>query len=206
MEGAEFFLVEHALAHSGQLVGVEEYDRAFYEDRAVRDLDETQLRMRPNGLNSIVWLLWHIARTEDAAANSVIAKRAQVLEEAGWAARLNVSRRDIGTGMTPAEVAALSDTIDIPSLRAYRLAVGRRTREVVQRLRPEDWQVIVDASAIRGAFAAGVFLPDHTWPYDFWGGKAVARLLAWPCLGHSLMHLGQAMWVRKLVLAQASPG
>jgi hypothetical protein len=206
MQGAEFFLVEHALAHSGRLVGVEEYDRAFYEDRALRDLTEIQLRVRPNDLNSIAWLLWHIARTEDVAANAVIGGRSQVLDEGGWPAKLNVFRRDIGTGMTAEDVSALSEAIDIPSLRSYRLAVGQRTREMVQALSPEDWQATVDASRIRRAFADGAFLPDHTWPYDFWGGKSVARLLAWPCLGHSLMHLGQAMWVRKLVLAQASVG
>jgi hypothetical protein len=160
MQGAQFFLTEHALAHSGRLVGVEEYDRAFYEDRAVRGLTELQLR----------------------------------------------ARRDIGTGMTAEEVSVLSEAIDIPSLRRYRLAVGKRTRDLVPALSPERWEETVDASKIRRAFEEGAFLPDHTWPYDFWGGKPVARLLAWPCLGHSLMHLGQAMWVGKLVLAQTPPG
>jgi len=53
MDAREFFLVGHALSHSGKLVDVEGYDSWFYEDRAVNGLSEAQLRLRPQGLNSI---------------------------------------------------------------------------------------------------------------------------------------------------------
>jgi len=199
MSDPELFLASHARAHSGRLTGVEGFDAAFYEDRAVYKLEEPQLRLRPHGLNSIAWLLWHIARTEDVAANVVLASKPQVLDLEGWAGRLGVSRRDIGTGMSPEEVADLSAEVHISALRDYRLEVGRRTRTRVQVMGPDDWHRPVEEARIRQAFSEGAFLPTHSWPYAFWGGHSVADLLAWPCLGHSLMHLGQAMWVRKLV-------
>ena len=47
----------------------------------------TQMRMRPGtGLNSLVWLLWHMARTEDAAVNPIIAGREQSSTRSGCVA------------------------------------------------------------------------------------------------------------------------
>ena len=105
-------------------------------ERWLGGLSDDQMRRRPGeGLNSIVWLLWHMARTEDVAVNLVVAARAQVFDD-GWARRMNVARPDMGTGMTAAEVADLSEQADVAAVRAYRSAVGLRTREVVQTLAP----------------------------------------------------------------------
>lgn len=41
-------------------------------------LPDDQLRLRPQGWNSIAYLLWHMARCEDVAANVVVAQRPQV--------------------------------------------------------------------------------------------------------------------------------
>lgn len=40
--------------------------------------------------------------------------------------------------MDEAGITNVSATIDIEALRAYRLAVGHRTREIVKSLQPED--------------------------------------------------------------------
>ena len=40
-------------------------------------------------LNSLVWLLWHMARVEDVVVNLVVADGRQVLDD-GWALRLKV--------------------------------------------------------------------------------------------------------------------
>ena len=47
------------------------------------------MRVRPReDLNSIAWILWHIARAEDIILNPVLAGRSQVLDDAlGQAAR-----------------------------------------------------------------------------------------------------------------------
>ena len=57
------------------------------------------MRARPGAhLNSLVWLLWHMARTEDVAVNLVVVGRAQVLDDR-WTKRMNIPWRTIGTGM-----------------------------------------------------------------------------------------------------------
>src|SRR5262249_60875424 len=84
------------------------------------------MRVRPGrGLNSLVWLLWHMARTEDAAVNAVVAGRDQVLDD-DWIRRMKVPWRIIGTGMTDDEVGEMTARADVAAARAYRSAGGLR--------------------------------------------------------------------------------
>ena len=63
MDVIRFFDAAHSALHAGDV-----YDgRTPNIDRWLGGLSEDQLRVRPAGLNSIIWLLWHMARTEDAA-------------------------------------------------------------------------------------------------------------------------------------------
>ncbi len=124
IDALAFFLAQHARLHLADMG--EERPLA---ERVFGGLTDEQLRLRPaKGSNSLAWLLWHMARTEDAAVNAVVANRRQVFDE-GWAERLKVPRRDIGTGMTEDAVADLTARIDLSVVKAYRSAVGRRTQE-----------------------------------------------------------------------------
>ncbi len=117
MDLVTFFLSQHAAVHAKDVSG-----RAFSVQRVFEGLSDDQMRLRPGkGLNSLVWLLWHIARTEDAAVNPVVAGRDQVLEDE-WMRRMNVPWRIIGTGMTEAEVTEMSARADVG---AARRGVGR---------------------------------------------------------------------------------
>ena len=69
---------------------------------ALRGLSAAQLRGRWRAaFNPPVWLLWHMARIEDVAANLLLTDGTQVLDGDDWPARLGMARRDVGTGMTP---------------------------------------------------------------------------------------------------------
>jgi hypothetical protein len=126
-------------------------------ERAFAGLSDEQMRVRPReDLNSLAWLLWHIARAEDIVVNVVLAGRPQVSDET-WARRLGVARRDFGIGMTSAEVTELTRQVDLGALRAYRDAVGLRTREVVAGFEPRDWEGVVSADAVARAAAEGAF-------------------------------------------------
>src|SRR5262245_28273668 len=116
-------------------------------------LSEEQMRLRPHGLNSIAWLVWHMARYEDIL-NLLLVGRPQVLDEEHWLPRLNLSVRDVGTGMGDDEVSDLSARLDLAALRDYYTAVGRRTMEVVRSLRPEALDELPDRERLR---AEGVF-------------------------------------------------
>jgi hypothetical protein len=68
MDFLRVFAVQHAGTHASDV-----YDGLTPgADRWLGDLSEAQLRVIPRpGFNSIVWLLWHMARTEDVAVNVV---------------------------------------------------------------------------------------------------------------------------------------
>jgi hypothetical protein len=50
------------------------------EDSLCAGLTTDQLREQPAGHNSIVWLIWHRARDEDVAINTVLGGTQEVLE------------------------------------------------------------------------------------------------------------------------------
>ncbi len=116
MDAIDFFLVRYEQVHR------------VLTDPAIGRLTESQMRGRPQpGVNSVAWLLWHMARVEDVGVNRFVVDRAQVLDD-GWLGRLGVARRDVGTGMSDAEVDDLSARIDLEALRGYWDAVTRPER------------------------------------------------------------------------------
>ena len=193
MDLLSYFEMQHADSHAGDV-----YGRPTFVDRVFGTPNDVQMRVRPaKGVNSLVWLLWHMARTEDVAVNLVVTAGTQVLDDA-WARRMNVARRDTGSGMTEDEVDGLTARADIAAVRAYRSAVGVRTREVVWALRPEAWDEIIDEADIARA-AAGIdfreYRPGQEHP---WRGDSRAQRLSGAAVGHNRMHLGEAITISGL--------
>ena len=181
--------VVHANDVSGQV---------FPGQRVFGELSDDQMRIRPGkGLNSLVWLLWHMARTEDAAVNPVVAGRNQVLDDE-WMRRMNVPWRIIGTGMTDDEVTEMTVRADIAAVRAYRSAVGLRTREVVRALRPEAWDEIVGVEDIERGAVAGAFRDWVEGAKYPWLGWTRGDQLASSALRHNAAHIGEAVTIRGL--------
>src|SRR3990172_4960393 len=191
MDALAFFLAQHARLHAADVA-----EERTLAERVFGGLTDEQLRLRPvKGSNSLAWLLWHMARTEDAAVNAVVANRRQILDE-GWAERLRVPRRDIGTGMTEDEVADLSARIDPSVVKAYRSAVGRRTREVVVALPAATWEEIIGPADVERAVAQGAFGPAAGWVAQLWQGSSRAMRLGATAITPSAMHLGEAITIR----------
>ena len=198
MDLTTFFLRLHATVHAGD---VSEGQTPTVE-RWLGGLSDAQMRARPGtDMNSIVWLLWHMARTEDAAVNLVVHAGRQVLDDA-WARRMRIDHRDIGTGMTEAEVAAVTSGADVPAVWAYRSAVGIQTRAVVRELSPGAWAETIGAEDIGRAARAGAFRGDvsplvaagrHPWQ-----GHTRADQLGSSAIRHNSGHIGEAVTVRSL--------
>ena len=115
---------------------LEQYDtvRGIVNDMFLRGLDDDQFRHQPKeGLNSIAWYLWHTSRRQDFANTLIEENRRQVLDDS-WIARLNVSRRDVGTGMTREECTTFNQSVDVAALKAYWDAVGGAVRSVARSL------------------------------------------------------------------------
>jgi DinB superfamily len=182
MDAIEFFVLHHERLHMQA------------EQDFLQGLSETQMRLRPHGLNSIAWLVWHMARCEDAL-NLLLVGRPQVLDEGEWLPRLQLSIRDVGTEMSDDEASDLSARIHLPVLRDYYTAVGRRTIEVVRSLRPETLDELPDLDRFR---AAGVFREQALWAIVDRAGQTKGWWLGQLGIAHSQSHRGQATVIRLL--------
>src|SRR2546425_8836565 len=193
MDLLAFFLSQHAAVHASDVSG-----QAFAAQRVFSELSDDQMRIRPGkGLNSLVWLLWHMARTEDVAVNLVVAGHDQLLDDL-WMRRMNVPWRIIGTGMTDDEVTELTVGADVAAVRAYRSAVGIRTREVVRALPADAWDEIVGDEDIKRAAVIGAFRDWVEGTKYPWLGWSRAEQLASSALRHNAAHIGEAVTIRGL--------
>jgi hypothetical protein len=191
------FSLVHSRVHAGDV-----YGRPSLADRVFGELTDAEMRARPaKGVNSPIWILWHMARVEDAAVNPVVAARPQVLDDE-WARRMNVPSRVIGTGMTEDEVAEITARADVAAVRAYRTAVGSRTREVVRALSPEAWDEIQTLDDVLRADAAGAYGPMgaefiRSGRHPYVGISRGAQLFV-SAADHNARHIGEAITVRGL--------
>ena len=192
MDARDLFLEQHSAMHTAAVGG----NKMSAADRAFAGVIDEQMRVRPReDLNSLAWLMWHIARVEDIVVNQVVGGGGQLFDDA-WMKRLNVARRDFGIGMTSPEVTELTQRIDVGALREYRDAVGRRTREVVSAFRPEDWSGTVKPDAVERAAAAGAFGARTEALAKGFPGRPRTALLSGIALFHSAGHMGEAATVR----------
>jgi hypothetical protein len=122
----------------------------------------------------------------------------QVMDAGGWLERMNITRRDVGTGMSDAEVDQLSATIDLDALHGYWDAVIAGTLAVVDTLDGEDLEAVVPAERVRrlaneeGGVAAGA-----EWLTEFWAkGRTRAWILAQTPLLHPYGHYFEARGIK----------
>ena len=192
MDARDLFLDQHAAVHSAAVGG----NKMSAAERAFAGVTDEQMRLRPReDLNSLAWLLWHIARAEDIIVNQALAGRPQVFD-AAWMKRLGVSRPDFGIGMTSPEVSELSQQIDVGALREYRDAVGRRTREVVGGFTAQDWDGAVAPEGVERAAADGGFGARTDALKKAFPGRPRSAVLSGIALFHSAGHMGEAATVR----------
>jgi DinB superfamily len=178
-----FFYLQHGRVHSAKVSSA-----PSIADQIFGGLTDQQMRSRPgNGLNSPVWLLWHMARVEDVGVNLIVTSGQQVLDE-GWSSRLGILQTDAGNGMTEDELTEFAARVDIAAVRAYRDAVGLRTRDVVATLEPANW--VEPVSTVDAAR-----LPD--W-FKAFVGQPRALELGTSAITHNAIHLGEAVTIRSL--------
>jgi hypothetical protein len=73
-------------------------------------LSEAELRWQATmDSNSILWLVWHMARVEDGWINSSIAGGDSVWDSGGWAARTGIAVDGSGYGQGPDDVRSMPD-------------------------------------------------------------------------------------------------
>lgn len=111
---------------------------------AVAGLDPTVLSTPPEpGANTIGWLVWHLARVQDAHMSELLGKE-QVWQTGDIADRFDLPADpgNTGYGHTPDEVAEVRPTAEL--LVEYYDAVHARTEDYLAGLTPDALDEIVD--------------------------------------------------------------
>jgi hypothetical protein len=197
----ELFLMQHAMLHSGKGSKAKLWS---FEDEILSDLSEEEIRWIPlGGEHSIAWILFHLARIEDITMNMLIAGTPQLFTREAWAKNLNVSIFHSANKMDDASMAALSAQINIPALRAYRQAVGRRTRQIVKKLKVEDFHRNVEASRLQQVMDESALIPEAIEVLNYWSKRTVAGLLLMPATRHNFLHLNEASRIKQTILRSA---
>jgi hypothetical protein len=192
MDACQFFLLRYEPVH-----------RAVTE-RLLGELTDVQIRSRPiDGVNTIAWIVWHMARGEDLGVSRFVGHRPQLFFEEAWGERLNVPDADLGTGMTAEEVAQLSARIDLDGLRAYWAGLEHRTRAIVSGLHPEDLDAVNDPAYIREVVETDrMFREAGRWGEGYWAelpDRSKGYFLGYLGLTHAWLHYSEAMVTRSLL-------
>ena len=202
-KAVEIFLAQHAMVHSAKLVlseveGMAKTRLWSFEEEVLRDAREEQIRCIPlKSEHSIVWILFHIARIEDITMNLLIAGTPQLFIRDHWADRLTVNILHSANSMDGKSIATLSARVDIDALRAYRQSVGRRTREIVKKLAPEELKQKADPSRLQRVMDEGALLPEAIGILNYWSKRTIAGLLLMPPTRHNFMHLNEALRIKQ---------
>jgi hypothetical protein len=201
-EAMALFLAQHAAVHTAAVSGGGSWS---LHDEALAGLTEAQIRFVPRpGQNSIAWLLWHITRIEDGTLNTLTLEQPQVWD-AEWAAQLGFPLRDCGASMDENEVAALSAQISVPALLAYRAEVGRRTRERVSTLSPEQIKAPVPEAAVQKLVDEGTISTKGHWLFDYYLNRTKGFFLTRTATSHNFIHLNEAGRLRTKLLGVHQP-
>ncbi|MGB6420200.1 MAG: DinB family protein [Anaerolineales bacterium] len=191
----QLFITQHAMLHS---VNMAQSELWSFEDEVLNDMAEVQIRRIPQSCeHSVAWCIWHIARIEDVTMNLLVAGSSQILYRGNWLERMKITVRDTGNEMDEEEMATLGATIDIEALRAYRMAVGRRTREIVQQLEPEELKQQVDPIRVQQVMDEGVVVEEAIAIANYWSRRNIAGLLLMPATRHNLVHLNEALRLKR---------
>jgi len=151
---------------------------------AVEGLTAEQLEYRPDPqANSIAWLIWHLVRVQDDHIADV-AGTEQVWTSAGWAKRFGLpfDESAIGYGQSSEEVAQVRGlTPDL--LGGYADAVLDATESYLGTVTADDLDRVVD---------------------EGWDPPVTLAVRLVSVLSDDLQHVGQASYLRGLVLRRSS--
>jgi hypothetical protein len=194
-QAMRLFLDQHAMLHSAKIAPKVPWS---FEDEIFNDVSEEQTRRIPQNCDhSIVWLIWHIARCEDITMNLLVAGSPQILNQDNWLGLMQTTVCDTGNAMDRDAVTKFSSAINIEALRTYRLAVGRRTRKIIKQIRPETLTQKVDPARLQRVMAERAVDEAASGIVDYWGGRNIAGLLLMPATRHNLIHLNEALLLKR---------
>jgi hypothetical protein len=188
-------LDQHAMVNSAEMCDSKLWS---FEDEIWEGLSEPQIREVPKGeIHSIAWLIWHIARIEDVTMNCLVSGSGQVFTSDRWQEKIHSPILHVGNEMNVEEVQAFSADIRADALKHYRMAVSRRTREVIAGLKPDDLRKKVARERVDQVTAQGWILPGAVDVIEYWAKLDIAGFLLMPPTRHCFIHLNEALQVKE---------
>jgi hypothetical protein len=158
--------------------------------------DELVTRALPN-TNLIGFDLWHVARVQDWAAQTLARGVAEIIEDARWQPLGSPSRTGIGVGMTEAEADAIARSVVLPDLLAYADAVHQAIVTWLATLSDDDMDTQPDVPAHierHQPYFSDVMREEVPWMYQ--------QPPLWRCLGPGLGHAREHFALIELLKAQ----
>lgn len=192
-ESKRLTLELHQMLYVSEMSGI---NQVTFEDQLWNDINEETVRKAKNNKGrTILYGVWHSTRIEDITMNLLVAGKEQIFERDNWFTRINSPIRHTGNSLNTDEILQMSSQINIEELKAYRIAVGRNTENIIRKLGngemkrkvfKENLQQVLDEQAVDNVASAN-------WLIDFWSRKDVAGIILMPCLRHQLVHLNESM-------------
>lgn len=196
-EAIKLCLNQHAMVHSSEMSQI---NVMTFEDELWEGLGETVFRTMPTVKDeTIAWSLWHLTRIEDITMNILVADEKQVINTDDWQEKMNIKVCDTGNSMTDEEIIDLSSKINMQELRKYRIAVGRKSRDVIRSFQPADLKRKVEPVRLQRVLdeRAVLKVDSAQWLIDFWGRKNVAGIILMPLTRHQKVHINESMRLKK---------
>ncbi|MDH6366416.1 MULTISPECIES: hypothetical protein [unclassified Breznakia] len=190
----------HELVHDKQLT---HNSIDTFQNEALAGLNEKSFRYTTSkkyqGYRTIAFFIFHMTRIEDICANTLIANDTQVIFQDNWIEKMNVNRVDTGNSMSQTEMVEFSSSINQKTLFDYRLAVAKKTRNIIQKLTSSDLKVKPTQDQLDFILTSKSVLnhEDSIWLIDFWGKKNVGGLLLMPITRHQKVHLNDCYSIIK---------
>jgi len=155
--------------------GMSEYMGGLKEK--LEGLTEAELRWQASvDTNTIIWLVWHMARVEDNWINGVIAGGDSIWDSGGWAVKTGITSEGNGYSNTMDEVRALPE-VAVSDLLTYYDAVRDAAFGVIDGISDED----ISTEFLRGGRTT-------TWGWIF--GHVIVE---------ESQHLGQVALIRGII-------
>lgn len=196
-EAIELCLKQHRMVHLSEMSQIK---TETFEDELWEDYDEIKFKTNTNKKGrTIAYGLWHSARIEDITMNILVADEKQVINTENWIEKINSNICDTGNAMTSEEILEFSKDINMEELRNYRLAVGRKTDEIIKKLTFTDLKRKMETKGLQRILEEGAVLnvESANWLIDFWGKKNVAGILLMPATRHNLVHINESMEAKR---------
>jgi hypothetical protein len=161
----------------------------------IEQCEETVLRATPQNKNSIIWLYWHILRTEDVGISGFILDEEQIYSN--WAAKVNYETAYNGTGMPKKEVLLMTKQLNIDYLKQYAQAVKKKTIWLIDEIDTNTLEEVISQKQTDRLIKQT--MPKTIWPLrELYYGKTKAWFLLHVCLTHPFYHLGQISVIQQL--------